>query len=126
MNRSRGRAWWLASALLALSQSACTSWQLAVVGSGHGALAVVEEERPKQVRVTTGDGRVVTIERPLARGDSIFADPQRTPVALLSNEVRRLEVRRFSPGRTLAIVLAVPVLYGSLLFIALGSGSGAN
>lgn len=77
--------------------------------------STVEKNEPGRVRVTTADGRVVELESPTVRGDSLvgtIAGEGQPPVAIA--DIEKLEFRQSNVGLTVltiagaaAIVLAV-------------------
>ena len=80
----------------ALSLGSCTSWQPAAVSPAR----VITED----VRVTKTDGSVVVLRNPEVRTDSIVSDVWRFPMA----DIQRIEVKRTSAGRTIALSLVIP------------------
>ena len=65
-----------------------------------GAFAIAEEQ-PSTVRVTLADGTQLTIDDPTIQNGSIGG------VDL--SDVRLIEIRSFSTGKTVALVIGVPV-----------------
>ena len=68
---------------------------------------MIAEEQPSRVRVTLTDGTQVTLDDPTIQNDSIGG------VAL--SDVRLIEVRSFSTGKTVALVIGVPVGYAIMV-----------
>ena len=102
--------------VLALSTTACTSWTPAAVGPRQ----LIEESRPRVVRVTTADGSTRTLSAPRIAGNSIVVQgecrrvggrnsrylcPDERVAAL--DEVERIDVRRASVSRTALTTLAI-------------------
>ena len=90
--------------LLLVLLTACHSWQPTTV-SPQGW---TPEERPSSVRVTLATGETVTIENPTVRNDSIVGATD-ADVGVASRDVGLLEVRRFSVGNTVGLVILIPV-----------------
>lgn len=103
--------------MLVLTVTACSTWSsVGVVGPA----AFVESERPVRVRVSrTGERRVV-LRDPVVRGDSLVGLADGETVRIAVADVGRLEVRRLSFFRTLALgvgtaavaVILPPLIYG--------------
>ncbi len=90
------------AALLLVLLTACHSWQPTTV-SPQGW---TPEERPSSVRVTLATGETVTVENPTVRNDSIVGVTDAS-VGVASRDVRSLEVRRFSVGKTIELGLGI-------------------
>ena len=102
------------AALLLVLLTACHSWQPTTV-SPQGW---TPEERPSSVRVTRMDGETVTVGDPTVRNDSIVGATG-LGVGVASRDVRLLEVRRFSVGKTVGLVLGIPVVVAAVLVVVL-------
>ena len=89
----------IATLLLAVHLTGCNSWHTPTISPAE----VIADEKPSEVRVTLKDGTRLTLDDPTIRGDSIGT------VAALS-DVRTIEVRRFSIGKTVGLVLGAPVV----------------
>ncbi len=100
------------AALLLLLLTACYSWQ-PTTPSPQGW---TPEEQPSSVRVTLATGGTVTIENPTVRNDSIVGD---TGLAVASRDVGLLEVRRFSVGNTVGLVILIPVGVAEALVVVI-------
>ena len=70
------------------------------------------------MRVTLATGGRVTIENPTVRNDSIVGVTG-ADVGVASRDVRSLEVRRFSVGNTVGLVLGTAVVVGGVGFLIL-------
>lgn len=94
------------TAAMVLSLNACYVWQPAVLDSTHQFLNGT-------ARLTSTDGGVVVLRGPRVVGDSIVGTATRTvtPVAVARSDVRRVEVRRLSRGRTAAAGAVVMAAY---------------
>lgn len=106
----------LALLLLVLHVGACTYWQPTSLSPRQ----VVEQERPRRVRVTTVDGEQQHVRRPRVRSDSLASgDPRRAGEPIPLSEIRSLEIQRFSGKKTLGLVLVVGVvgLGGTYIFL---------
>lgn len=110
--------------LLALA-NACTSWQPIQLPPQ----AFPAGEGPKSVRITTSTGPRRILQRPWSVNDSIFGsgDTGRrcdaglvgcvasgSTVGVATDDVTRLEVRRFDGGRTL--VLVATLFFAKLIY----------
>ena len=102
MSTIRGRP--IALLLLALQLAGCSSWQPSVAGPPRFA---IQYEAPDQVRVTRLNGDRLVIRNPTMRGGSINGTAEGEAVNVPTSDVRQLEVRRFSGGRTVGLVLVV-------------------
>ena len=95
MTRYRARAVLLLFLLLNLT--ACTSWQPAATPS---PTQFIEAEQPDRVRVTVRDGTESVLEEPSVEGDELVGTVEEASVRVPFGDIFRLEVRRFSVGRT--------------------------
>ena len=95
MIRYRARAVLLLFLLLNLT--ACTSWQPAATPS---PTQFVEVEQPDRVRVTVRDGTELVLDEPSVEGDELLGTVEEASVRVPFGDIFRLEVRRFSVGRT--------------------------
>ena len=98
-NRRTYRWRLIATLLIAVHLAGCYSWRATTTSPAE----VIAEEQPSAVRVTLTDGTRLTLDAPTIRGDSIGR------VAALS-DVRTIEVRRFSIGKTVGLVLGAPLV----------------
>jgi len=96
---------------LGLHLTACSTWQGIATTS---PAAVIEATRPDRVRVTMPGGIQMELERPVVDGDQLVAPGDRS-VSL--EDVLMLEVKKFSMGRTLLLVLGG---FGALPLVCLG------
>ena len=113
MTRYRLRAVLLLFLLLNLT--ACTSWR-SVTTQSPGQL--IEALQPDRVRVTMQGGIQMELERPAVDGDELVGTARiRTGGRVVPSnsvslaDVLMLEIREFSLGRTVLVVLGAPVLY---------------
>jgi hypothetical protein len=102
----------LSSVLLTAVCTGCHSWQVQP-GSPE---QLIQVQQPTVVQVRESDGRRIVLKAPEIVGDTLVGfqsgGPTRVPLAA----VDQVAVRRFSPGKTTLVVLAVPA---GLLGIAL-------
>ena len=115
----------IALVLMSLIAGGCTSWQTAQVTPQ----VLVETEHPKQVRITAQDDH-----RQIVRGPRIASDTLRglrgwqgkDSVAVALRDLTRMEVSRYSPGRTTGLVVGMVVVVGGLIaaFVAMQSIDG--
>ena len=95
----------IAAPLLVLL-TACYNWRATTVSPQ----TLIPDEQPSVVRVTLTSGEVITFQGPMMRNDSIVGLVGATDAsiaAVASRDVRYLEVRRFAPGNTIAVVLGI-------------------
>ena len=93
----------IAAVLLALL-TACYSWEPITVSPQ----AMISEAPPSVVRVTLTNGEVMTVRGPTLRNDSIVFNATGETVA--SRDVRVLEVRDFSVGKSFGLVGLIGVV----------------
>ena len=87
--------------LATLQFGGCSTWQQTPLDTAR----VI----PEDVRVTRADGSVALMRNPEVTTDSIVSQTG----SLAKSDIRQMEVRRFSVGRTLgmvALVLPIPAL----------------
>ena len=138
----------MASLVIALTVSGCSSWQATQlnpptpttpVESLQAATPEAALPLPNRLHLQMKDGTVVTLENPRADGDSLHGinvpEPGRrrtfdvrpeqlgrVPRAIALNDVRQVESKRFSGPRSLLLVLTtVGLVYLGLAF-AYGGG----
>ena len=78
------------------------------------------------MRVTSADGTVTTVVSPTLRNDSIVSRDIGRIGGVAERDVDALEVRRFSPGRTLGLVAAGVAVAASWAAVATGSGGSGG
>jgi hypothetical protein len=91
------------SAILLVSYlSGCTSWQVQSAAPEQ----VLQDSHlvRKGVRVTTLDGQRFKVEHPALRADTLTGTRDTTAVAIPLGQIRALDVRRPSAGRTTLLV----------------------
>lgn len=92
--------------LVVLAATGCTTYRVET----RPLPEVLEAERPRVVRVTLGDDRVVELYQPTILADSLRGHLTPTAVRRLSYpllSVRSASFRRFHLGRTVLMVLSV-------------------
>ena len=99
------------AALLLVLLTACYSWRPTTVTPQQ----LISEELPSFVRVTLSSGETIFFENPSVRNDSIVGTGSSVRVA--SRDIRLLEVRRFSVGKTIGLV--VPLIVVGLAVIVI-------
>ncbi|MCH7532616.1 MAG: hypothetical protein IIB36_12785 [Gemmatimonadetes bacterium] len=108
----------------------CRTWQPATVSPER----LIAEQRPSSVRVTVSGGATITLKHPLIINDSIvsseapaagatFVPPR---LGVLSGDVRSLEVARFSPVRTIALIATIAAVSVGWARAAGGSRGGST
>ena len=108
------------AALLMVLLTACHSWQPTTVSPQQ----LIPEEQPSPVRVTLTNGETVTIKDPTMRNDSIVgvtdADGalRTSAVGVALRDVRLLEVQRFSPSRTVGVVVLTSAVLAAFALFA--------
>lgn len=72
-----------------------------------------------RARLHRGDGTTVTMEGPRLEGDSIIGRPPNSSarIAVSQGDVRGVEVRRLSRGRTAAVGVLLFVLYQGVSYL---------
>ncbi len=106
---------------LALSLGGCVTWRPATVAPRE----LIEAEQPERIRVTRPDNSTLIVSDPTVVNDSVATvlEDCETSVAggrfdcrvvdvipiIALEDVRSLEVQRVAAGRTLGLVLMVPV-----------------
>jgi hypothetical protein len=100
MYRTTVRCW--SAILLVIYVSGCTSWRAQTVAPER----VLQDSHlvRKGVRVTTLDGQRFKVEHPALRADSLTGTRDAAAIAIPLSQVRALDVRRLSAGRTTALV----------------------
>ena len=122
-SRDKTTRWRPVTALLLTVQLAgCYSWRAESVSPARLTAA----EHPAIIRVTRPDGSQLLLRQPAARSDSLFGvTAEGVEIGLPLPQVSKVEVRRFSTGKTGGLVLGVAgcaiALVGLAYFIALSS-----
>ncbi len=105
----------IAVLLAAIVPSACMTWQAVQPHAGY-----VSAIRPDQVRITRTDGRTERVRHPAIAGDSLtgwrLSGGDSLRVTIPTNQVKSIEVRRTSAGRT--VLLAAGVSFVALVAVA--------
>ena len=108
------------AALLMVLLTACHSWRFTSVSPQR----LIAEDQPSSVRVTLMDYETVTIDDPTMRNDSIVgvtdADGalRTSAVGVALRDVRLLEVQRFSPSRTVGVVVLTSAVLAAFALFA--------
>ena len=97
--------------LLLLAAAGCKTWEPVRTDVG----SMLAQERPSSVRVTSSDGREITLRNPLLVNDSLVSGTAPPPnmvvvparAGVRADEVSTLEVARFSAGRSAGLAAAV-------------------
>ncbi len=104
------------AALLLVLLTACHSWRPTTVSPQ----TLIPEEQPSLVRVTLIDGETVSVRDPTMRNDSIVGVTDAVGalmtrgVGVASRDVRLLEVQRFSPFRTVGVVVLASAILAAI------------
>lgn len=100
------------AAFLALALVSCSSW-----GPPLPRSRLTADKGPSRARVTLADGRQFVVEHPKLLRDTLFGDTLsfrnldravRIQVSIPVDRVRSVSASRFSAGKTMLLVLAVP------------------
>jgi hypothetical protein len=112
------------AAFLLVLLTACHSWQ-PITASPQGW---TPEEQPSSVRATLTSGEVLTVRDPIVRDGSLLGYDDAGVVAAALGDVRLLEVRRFSIGKTvgLGVLLAGVALAVSVVAYCAGDSPYAS
>jgi hypothetical protein len=108
----------IAGALIVLTLAGCSTWRgtrLAEPAPGAPATAL-----PEQIRVYLADGRVVRLKYASVEGDSLRGISTRSghrPLAFAVKDVRAIEARRASTGKTVLFVFGTVVLAAGILVL---------
>jgi len=121
---SQSRRWRARLALtLSLTIPACQSWHTEQIAPQQ----VLDTRQPQTLRVTRADSSEVVLDAPELSGDTLLGvarngDSVRVPL----DSVRFTATRRFSPGRTVGLVLGLgaTALLALVAAIAIGCNSG--
>jgi hypothetical protein len=93
------------SVITALMLAACTTWQ----PLARDSIGAPPARLPYALRITRMDSSRVTVLGPFVRQDTLFGRQARDTLAVPLEEVRSLDMARFSAVRTAAVLLAIPV-----------------
>ncbi len=108
----------IALILMATYVSSCARWEIQRLTPE----ATVQSKNPKQLRLTLRNGFRVMVHNPRIVGDSLFGTTEenspRRLVALALDEIGLVEVSRFDPVRTFALVAAGIGIAGLLVAAA--------
>lgn len=110
----------LIAALLLVLLAGCHSWRPTTVSPQ----TLISAEQPSSVRVTLLNGETVTVESPTVRNDSIVGVMDAS-VGVASRDVRSLEVRRLSIGKTIGLGFGIAAGLLVALVVALCSAADA-
>ena len=120
MKRYRFRA--VLMLFLVLNVTACQAWQSVSLDAISPA-QLIEEDRPNRVRVTGGEVLEREVVAPSVEGDQLVGAGG---FSMPLSDIRGLEVRGVSMGRTLLIglggIVAVPVLFVVAILVDCGTG----
>jgi hypothetical protein len=112
--------------LALLSPIACVSWRNEPVPAAGSRAA---ERLPSRVRIVTADGRSTLLWDPYLRNDSIIGTargPHRddtVTVRIARADIRALEARRPSAGRSTLLALGAVAVFIALINVLAGGGS---
>ena len=112
--RRRTVAW----ALLFIYLPACTSWRVA----GPTPAEYLQNQRPGEIRITRINNSQVTLRAPALVGDTLvgtvgggLAQGDTThQISISLGEVRTLQVRKFSIGKTVGLYLVLGVVVAAI------------
>ena len=107
--------------LVLVSLTGCKTWQPVEASPAPW----IAQERPREVRLTTGDGARMTLRSPIVANDSIVSPLEGLPVlprrGVALADLRALEVARFSAVKSAA--LATGILAASITWATTASQS---
>ncbi len=111
-----------AAVLMSGQLAGCTSWHLETLSAAD----VVAGKQPNAMRVEYGESQHEVLYGPRVRGDSLvgrhdWSDKQSERAVALA-DVKRIATRRFSAGRTTALLLVTGAAVG--VYVGLGSMQG--
>ena len=117
MKNNRGKG--ILLLLLLINLTACMTWQSASLGALIPAQVVeqVESHPSTTIRILVPGEPLLEVASPLIEGDQLvgFVEEQRFSTPL--SDIAMLEIRKFSPGKTLLFTLAS-------FFVAIGVACG--
>lgn len=90
----------------------CTGWHAERMSPQE----VITTKQPYKVRLTLADGARVVLAEPGIAADSVVGVWNRRATAYPVGSVARVETRRFSVGRTIALGLPAAVVTGLVIF----------
>ena len=114
-----------AALLLLLFLPSCVTRQVA----GPTPAAYLQREHPSWAKVTRTNGVEFKIRAPVVIADTLrgtLYEDSRTPVVVPMNEIQRVEVERFSTGRTLGLIGLSLVVLGLIVAGSGGIGWGGT
>ena len=101
----------IATLLLAVHLTGCHSWYRTTTDLAQ----LLADEQPSKVRVTRKDGTQWTLRDGRIRNDSIDG--------FAVSDVRTIEVRSLNTGKTVGLVVGVPVgIFASFLLLIVAAG----
>jgi hypothetical protein len=119
------------SAFIALTTTACSSWQ-AQTGPTPAAVQAAREAHANQpIRLELRSGANVELYDAAVVGDSIIGmsaptnQQTRTRVAVATDDVERVTTSQFSAGRTILAVLGITIA-ALLIIVASSAGSSSS
>ena len=127
----------LAAVLLVACPVACSGWHTVSVSPR----ALLGEQHPDLIRVTTATNERIVVSSPEVSADTLKGATTRPgseaspwiaqaesmwPVAIALADVTKVEVRQFSPTKTLIVVAAVPVTLAAIVAAICAAGDGCK
>jgi hypothetical protein len=104
----------LTTLCVAMLLTGCTGWHTERLSPQD----VITAKQPYEVRLTLPDGARVVLQEPRIAADSVVGVRDSRPTAYPLKNVARLETRRFSVGRTIALGLPAAAVAGLVIFCA--------
>jgi hypothetical protein len=114
----------IASTLLLCYLAACTSWH---VKQGVSPLQLISTEHPRTVRVTRTDGSRIFLDEPrIAAGDSLVGVHYGLQTRVAVSDVTQVATQKFSPGKSIGLVLGLSAVVVTIAVIACLSGNSGT
>jgi hypothetical protein len=105
--------------MLVLVLTGCFTWEPYAPGTG----LVSSQSLPPRVRAIRQDSTRFALTAPFVQSDSLFGRVQGDTVAVPVADIISLDRERFSIGRTLGVVLGVPIAaFGLTYLVVCGIG----
>ncbi|MEQ1911226.1 MAG: hypothetical protein ABMA15_28765 [Vicinamibacterales bacterium] len=101
----------IALLLCVLHLTGCSTWRSA---SSADVVQILARAAPRELRVTRRGGEEIELRNPTVSGDSIIDGR----AAIAVSDIERVETKHFSAGKTLLLLVAIPVVTFGLLILS--------